>query len=114
MLGKVSIVLSVLASVMIAIAAPASAEQNKKSVHVTRTVHVNKTVNVNRNVNFHRNLRVTRSVNRSFVVGKTYNGHVWYGHNRHRWHGKWYAYGIGPCWIRFEGEWFWNILACPI
>ena len=50
---------------------------------------------------------------RGFVVGRHYGGHVWYGHNRHRWHGAWYEYGVGPCWINVDGEWFWNVLVCP-
>lgn len=49
----------------------------------------------------------------NFVVGKQYNGHYWYGRNRHRWHGRWYNYGDGPCWINIDGLWFWNIAACP-
>jgi hypothetical protein len=49
-----------------------------------------------------------------FVVGKSYNGHIWYCHSRHRWHGRWYDYGEGPCWINVDGEWFWNVVACPI
>ena len=67
-----------------------------KKVHVGKTVHVN------------------RSVHRNFVVGRMLNGHVWYGHRRHYWHGRWYDYGVGPCWINVGGEWFWNLLACPI
>ena len=65
-------------------------------------------------LNVHRNVTVNRNVNRgNFVVGRAYNGHVWYGHNRHRWHGRYYAYGVGPCWVNVEGNWFWNVLACP-
>ncbi len=48
-----------------------------------------------------------------YIVGRTYNGHVYYGHSRHRWHNKWYAYGVGPCWIKVGGVWFWNVAACP-
>src|SRR5450759_1743770 len=58
----------------------------------------------NKNVNFKSG---------KFKVGQKYNGHIWYGHNRHRWHGRWYAYGEGECWINIEGEWFWNELVCP-
>jgi len=57
----------------------------------------------------HKNVHVKKT----YVMGKKYNGHVWYGHHRHSWHGKWYEYGIGPCWINVEGEWFWNDLVCP-
>lgn len=53
------------------------------------------------------------SGNNKFIVGKKYNGHVWYGQSRHRWRGTWYAYGEGPCWINIDGLWFWNPIACP-
>ena len=106
MLRKASIVLSVFAALGLAAAAPANAREVHKNVHVNRTVHVNKNVHVNRNV------RVNRSVHNNFVVGRRYNGHYWYGQNRHRWHGAWYAYGVGPCWINIEGLWFWNVAAC--
>ena len=49
-----------------------------------------------------------------YVVGKSYDGHVWFGHSGHRWHGHWYGYGIGPCWIYVDGLWFWNPVACPL
>jgi hypothetical protein len=39
---------------------------------------------------------------------------MFFGHNRHRWHGRWYGYGEGECWINIEGEWFWNELVCPL
>lgn len=109
MLKKISLVLSVLAVLGFAstIASPADAKEQKKIVHVNKTVHVNKNVRVNRNV------RVHRAVRSNFVIGRTYNGHIWYGHHRHRWHGRWYSYGVGPCWINVDGEWFWNIVACP-
>lgn len=118
MLRKISIVLSAIAALGLAVAVSAPAEAAKQ---VNKNVHVNRTVNVHRNVTVNRNVRVNRSVgvNRSagvrgrFVVGQRYNGHVWYGHNRHRWHGVWYGYGIGPCWINVDGEWFWNDIACP-
>jgi hypothetical protein len=64
------------------------------------------------------NSRVTVRVNRwhgqRLYVGRRYGGHIWYGYNRHRWHGRWYAYGVGPCWINVDGLWFWNELACPL
>ncbi|HWC93374.1 MAG TPA: hypothetical protein VG475_09715, partial [Pseudolabrys sp.] len=60
------------------------------------------------------NRSVNRSVTRNFVVGRSYNGHRWFGHSRHRWHGRWYAYGEGECWINIDGEWFWNELVCPL
>ncbi|HZL39766.1 MAG TPA: hypothetical protein VFC45_05745 [Pseudolabrys sp.] len=111
MLRKISLVLSAVAALGLAVAfsAPADAEP------VNKNVRVNRTVNVHRNVTVNRNVRVNRSVGvrGRFVVGQRYNGHVWYGHNRHRWHGVWYGYGIGPCWINVDGEWFWNDVACP-
>jgi hypothetical protein len=37
---------------------------------------------------------------RAFVSG---------GHHRHFWHGRWWAYGIGPCWVwsDYYGEYVW-------
>ena len=32
----------------------------------------------------------------------------------HRWHGRWYGYGEGECWILIDDEWFWNELVCPL
>jgi hypothetical protein len=49
----------------------------------------------------------------NFVVGRAYNGNYWYGQNRHRWRGVWYAYGVGTCWIDVDGLWFWNAAVCP-
>ena len=74
---------------------------------MSTTVHVNKNVHVNRNVH------VNKAVHGNFVVGRTYNGHIWYGHSRHFWHGRWYDYGVGPCWINVGGEWFWNLAGMP-
>ncbi len=81
-------------------------------VHVNRSAHVhaNRSVHVNRNVRVHDN----RPVNKHYVVGKSYDGHIWFGHTGHRWHGRWYAYGVGPCWIYIDGLWFWNPLTCPL
>jgi len=82
------------------------------TAHVNRSahVHVNRSAHVNRNVRMHEN----RPGNRHYVVGRTYDGHIWFGHSGHRWHGRWYAYGVGPCWIYIDGLWFWNPLACPL
>ena len=119
MLRKLSIVLSAIAALGFALAtsAPADAQQVHKNAHVNKSVNVHRNVTVNRNVHVNRNFHVNRSVGvrggTRFVVGRHYNGHVWYGHNRHFWHGRWYAYGIGPCWINVDGEWFWNELVCP-
>jgi len=120
MLKKVSLVLSVLATFgfAVAISAPADAKEQHKTVN--KTVHVNKTVNrtVNRNVRVRTNVvrsnKVVSGSHRNFVVGRSYGGHMWFGHNRHRWHGRWYGYGEGPCWINVDGEWFWNVIACPL
>ena len=37
---------------------------------------------------------------RAFVAG---------GHRRHFWHGRWWYYGVGPCWVwsDFYGEYVW-------
>jgi hypothetical protein len=69
---------------------------------------------VNRGLQVNGHAHENRSANRHFVVGRTYNGHIWFGHGGHRWHGRWYAYGVGPCWIFIDGLWFWNPLACPL
>jgi hypothetical protein len=117
MLKKLSLVLSVLAALGFAIAtsAPADAAQPKNKVVRTNTVRTN-VVRTNRTVNVRTNraVGVNRAVRGNFVVGRRYGGHVWYGHNRHRWHGQWYGYGEGPCWINVDGEWFWNELVCPL
>jgi hypothetical protein len=117
MLRKISIVLSAIAALGLAVAvsAPADAKTVNKTVHVNRTVNVHRNVTVNRNVRVNRSVGVNRNVGASgrFVVGRSYNGRFWYGHNRHFWHGAWYAYGIGPCWVNVDGEWFWDPIACP-
>lgn len=52
----------------------------------------------------------TRTVNRSRAtrgnfargnvrIGHRYHGGTWYGARRHYWHGRWYAYGVGSCWL---------------
>jgi len=114
---KVSLILSVLAALGFAIASPAGAkQQGGNGVHVNRSTHVNTTIRVNRSVHVNSKIRVNRTtVGRGrFVVGRTYNGRMWFGHNRHFWNGQWYDYGVGPCWINIDGEWFWNIAACPL
>lgn len=50
----------------------------------------------NRNVTINRNVYVNRG---GPIVGRRYHGGVWYGPGRHFWHGRWYAYGVGPCWL---------------
>jgi hypothetical protein len=34
-----------------------------------------------------------------YRVGGRYHGGVWYGTGRHWWKGRWYNYGVGPCWL---------------
>ncbi len=34
-----------------------------------------------------------------YRVGHRYHGGIWYGTGRHWWRGRWYAYGVGPCWL---------------
>lgn len=106
MLKKISLIASVLAALGLAIASPADAapKKGKTVVHVTRTTHVTRTV--------HRTVRVG-SPRRNFVMGRRYGNNVWYGQKRHFWHGQWYGYGVGPCWVNVDGLWFWNVLACP-
>jgi hypothetical protein len=124
MLKKIPLVLSVLAALGFAIATSASAAPQhrggssaSRSVHVN-TVRTNRSVNVrtNRSVNVrtNRSVGVNRAVRGNYVVGRRYNGHIWYGRSRHFWHGRWYGYGDGPCWINVDGLWFWNELACPL
>ena len=105
MLRKLSIAAAIASVLLIPVSA--SAETVHRNANVNRNVHVNRNVNVNRNVH------VNRAVHGNYVVGRAYNGHYWYGQNRHRWHGVWYAYGVGPCWINVDGLWFWNVAACP-
>ena len=129
MLKKVSLVLSVLAALgfAVAISAPADAKEQQKGTkspsHVTRSVN-STNVRVNTRTNFRTNkignVRTNVRTNRigssssKFLVGHRYGSHTFFGHNRHRWHGRWYAYGEGECWINIEGEWFWNELVCPL
>ncbi len=64
--------------------------------HVTTTRRVT-TGSAHRNAVVHRNVTVNRNVN--IRVGSRYNGGVWYGPRRHYWRGRWYAYGVGSCWL---------------
>jgi hypothetical protein len=131
MLKKVSLVLSVLAVLgfAVAISAPADAKPQQQGKTVNKTTQFkqsNKNVNIKQNIkvkNFQsnksikvKNFQSNKNVNfksGKFKVGQKVNGHMWFGHSRHRWHGRWYAYGEGECWINIEGEWFWNELVCP-
>lgn len=56
---------------------------------------------------------VVKGPKKVYVVGKSYNGYLYVGQKRRLWRGKWYAYGVGPCWINVGGVWFWNVAACP-
>jgi hypothetical protein len=78
--------------------------------HNRGPAQVNRSAHVSKNARMHEN----RPANKHYIVGRTYNGHIWFGHGGHRWHGRWYAYGVGPCWIYVDGLWFWNPLACPL
>jgi len=35
--------------------------------------------------------------------------HFAFGHHRHFWHGRWWYYGVGPCWVwsDYYGEYVW-------
>jgi hypothetical protein len=130
MLKKLSLVLSVLATLgfAVAISAPADAKEQKQSSksssHVTtrsvnRTnVRVNTRTNIRTNKvgNVRTNVRTNRisSSSSKFIVGHRYGNRMWFGHNRHNWHGRWYDYGVGECWINIDDEWFWNELVCPL
>jgi hypothetical protein len=130
---KVCIMLSVIAALGLGIAASAEAKGHGghgghggkaghvgrsahigRSAHVSRSAHVGRSVHVSRTARVNRNVHVNGSAHGHYVVGRTYNGHVWFGHRGHFWHGAWYAYGVGPCWIYIDGLWFWNIAACPL
>jgi hypothetical protein len=124
MLKKFSLILSVTAALGIGIVTSADAKghgdhhggghhaggHHAGGHHAGGHAHVNRSVHVNRDVRVHDN----RPANKRYVVGRAYDGHIWFGHNRHFWHGRWYAYGVGPCWIYIDGLWFWNPLACPL
>jgi hypothetical protein len=124
MLKKLSLVLSVFAALgfAVAISAPADAKEPQKNVQVNKNIQVKQNIKVNKNFQVNKNIKLKQNiqVNKNlklktskFIVGKKYGNHIWLGHNRHRWHGRWYAYGVGPCWINIEDEWFWNELECP-
>jgi hypothetical protein len=113
MLKKLSLILSVTAALGLGMVASADAKGHgggHGGAHVNRSVHVNRSMHVNRNVRVHDN----RPANKRYVVGRAYDGHIWFGHSRHFWRGRWYAYGVGPCWIYIDGLWFWNPLVCPL
>ena len=43
------------------------------------------------------------------VTGQRTRVHVTGGHRRHFWHGRWWYYGVGPCWRWSDvyGEYIW-------
>jgi hypothetical protein len=43
------------------------------------------------------------------VTGQRTRVHVTGGHRRHFWHGRWWYYGVGPCWRWSDvyGEYVW-------
>jgi hypothetical protein len=109
MLRKLSIVLSLAAALGfgLTVAAP-DAALAATTVHHTHGTHHTTVVHTTHHTVIH-----TSHGTHHYVVGHSYGGHVYYGHNRHYWHGRWYGYGIGPCWVNVGGVWFWNVLACP-
>jgi hypothetical protein len=53
----------------------------------------------------YRGARPYHGMNRGVVVhgapriGGRYYGGTWYGPGRRFWNNRWYAYGVGPCWL---------------
>src|SRR5712671_3039260 len=43
------------------------------------------------------------------VAGHRDRAHFAFGHRRHFWHGRWWYYGVGPCWVwsDYYGEYVW-------
>lgn len=50
-----------------------------------------------------------RGPGRGVRVAPGYGAFVPGGHRRHFWHGRWWSYGIGPCWVwsDYYGEYVW-------
>ena len=101
MLKKISIILSIVATFGLVLTAPAPADAKPKKKGVVVVGPKKKAIVVH------------KKGGPTYVIGKTYNGHLYVGKKRHRWHNKWYAYGVGPCWIRVGDVWLWNVVACP-
>jgi hypothetical protein len=111
MLKKIFLILSLTAALGIGIVAPAHARGGgHHGGHHGDGHHEAGHVHVHGNAGMHEN----RPANKHYVVGRRYDGHIWYGHRGHYWHGHWYGYGVGPCWIYIDGLWFWNPVACPL
>ena len=101
MLKKVSIILSIVAAFGLVLTAPAPADAKPKKKGVVVIGPKRKAVVIH------------KKGGPTYVIGKTYNGYLYVGKKRRHWHGKWYAYGVGPCWIRVGDVWLWNVVACP-
>jgi hypothetical protein len=43
------------------------------------------------------------------AAGHPARAHFAFGHHRHFWHGRWWYYGVGPCWVwsDYYGEYVW-------
>ncbi len=101
MLKKISIILSIVAAFGLVLTAPVPADAKPKKKAVVVVGPKNKGVVIH------------KKGGPTYVIGKKYNGNIYVGKKRRNWHGKWYAYGVGPCWIRVGDVWFWNVAACP-
>lgn len=110
MLKKFSIILSIVAAFGLVLTAPAPADAKPKKKGVV-VVGPKKNVVVVKPKN--KGVVIHKKGGPTYVIGKKYNGNIYVGKNRRNWHGKWYAYGVGPCWIRVGDVWFWNVAACP-
>jgi hypothetical protein len=122
MLRRLTTVAAIAATLLVP--AVAFAAQNKgshanKGAHVTRSAPANKTMRVNKSLSANKGVHVNRAVrtnksvrinkgihtnnnvmsNQRIIIGHRYHGGVWYGHKRRFWHGQWWAYGIGECWL---------------
>lgn len=120
MLRKITAVAAIAATLLVpgvALAAQNKAVHANKGTHVAKSVHVNKSMSMNKSVSVNKSVRLNRTVhtkavhvdkgihnnnvmrNERLVVGHRYHGGVWYGHKRRFWHGQWWGYGIGECWL---------------
>ena len=87
--------LSIIAAVATLAAIP-TAFAAHRSAHVDRSVHIDKNVRVDRDVHVNKNVHIDSN---TLVIGHRYHGGVWYGHTRRYWHGQWWDYGVGACWL---------------
>ena len=54
--------------------------------------------------------RVVEGRGRTVHVTPGFSGRVFArGHHRHFWHGRWWDYGVGPCWVwsDYYGDYVW-------